>query len=200
VDSTREPQGTPVRALPTSEPPAPSRTPTASSLYEAHGEFVWKSLYRLGVAERDLEDMVQEVFVVVHRRLDSFDGSSKATTWLFGISMRVASTYRRSAYHRREIAVDPTDRDDRVDEAASPEETASLAQARARLDAVLDRMDLEKRAVFVMFEIEQMPCAEIATLLDVPVGTVYSRLHAARKSFEAELARIERVADGKASR
>jgi RNA polymerase sigma-70 factor (ECF subfamily) len=61
-------------------------------------------------------------------------------------------------------------------------------------------MDLEKRAVFVMFEIEQMPCAEIATLLDVPVGTVYSRLHAARKSFEAELARIERVADGKASR
>jgi RNA polymerase sigma-70 factor (ECF subfamily) len=168
---------------------------SASAVYEAHGEFVWKSLYRLGVAECDLEDMVQEVFVVVHRRLDSYDGTAKLTTWLFGISLRVASTYRRTAHRRKEIAVDPLLADERIDASATPEEALSLRQARGRLSSVLDRMDLEKRAVFVMFEIEQMPCADIAALLDVPVGTVYSRLHAARKVFEAELSRLSRLDD-----
>ncbi|MEI8259466.1 MAG: sigma-70 family RNA polymerase sigma factor [Deltaproteobacteria bacterium] len=81
----------------TASPPRPD----ASAVYTEHAEFVWKGLFRLGVRESDLEDMVQEVFMVVHRRISSFDGSSRMTTWLFGIAMRVAAGYHRRAHRRR---------------------------------------------------------------------------------------------------
>jgi RNA polymerase sigma-70 factor, ECF subfamily len=132
---------------------------------------------------------LQEVFVVVHQRLHTFDGSSRITTWLFGISMRVAAAHRRRAYRRREQMGDLPD--DATDGAASPEEAAATRQAQARLSAILDTMDLERRALFVMFEIDELPCDEIAQLLGVPVGTVHSRLHAARKDFEAAVRRFD---------
>jgi RNA polymerase sigma-70 factor (ECF subfamily) len=162
-------------------------------IYEVHADFVWASLQRLGVRDADLEDALQEVFVVVHRRLDSFDGSSKMTTWLFGIAMRVASAYRRRGFRVRETSVgeapEPAPSD--VDESAgSPEDALAAAQLRRRLDALLDELDVEKRAVFVMFEIDEMPCDEIAQLLGVPVGTVHSRLHAARREFQKALGRM----------
>jgi RNA polymerase sigma-70 factor, ECF subfamily len=159
-------------------------------IYQANADFVWRSLQRLGVRDPDLDDVVQEVFVVVHERLHTFDGTSKMTTWLFGICLRVASAYRRRGYRRRETSVaevpEPTDRT-----SASPEQDLAAAESRRRLDLLLDDLDLEKRAVFVMFEIDEMPCEEIAQILGVPVGTVYSRLHAARKSFQKALARMQ---------
>ncbi len=164
----------------------------AASLYEHHGRFVWASLQRLGVRDPDLEDVLQEVFVVVHQRLHTFDGSSKVTTWLFGICLRVASGYRRRGYRRRELAVaEPPEpaRDERSP--SSPEEDLVAEQSRRRLHAILDDLDLEKRAVFVMFEIDELPCEEIASILGVPVGTVYSRLHSARKDFQRALLRMQ---------
>jgi RNA polymerase sigma-70 factor (ECF subfamily) len=151
---------------------------------EAHAQFVWVSLQRLGIREADLPDVLQEVFVVVHQRLATFEGNSALTTWLFGISMRVAANHRRRAHVRREQPVADVP-DSQQDEALGPERAAERAQAADLLRAALDAMDLEKRAVFVMFEIEELSCAEIAAVLGVPVGTVYSRLHAARKQFEA---------------
>lgn len=158
---------------------APARL-DVSAVHDAHADFVWLSLQRLGVREADLEDMMQEVFVVVHRNLASFDGSSKLTTWLFGITLRVASGYRRKAHRRREELVD--DVPDAAGD-ASPEDEASRNDERRELDRILDELDLEKRAVFVMFEIDEMSCDAIASILGVPVGTVYSRLSAARKGF-----------------
>lgn len=163
--------------------------PTVSSVQEEHGDFVWKSLQRLGVREADLEDMAQEVFVVVHRRLHTFDGSAKMTTWLFGICTRVAAGYRRRAYLRRERSVPDVPDDAGGDDARGPEEEASARQSRALLDRLLAELDVEKRAVFVMFEIDELSCDEIAAVVGVPVGTVYSRLHAARKAFAKALAR-----------
>ncbi|MEI8259346.1 MAG: sigma factor-like helix-turn-helix DNA-binding protein, partial [Deltaproteobacteria bacterium] len=79
---------------------------------------------------------------------------------------------------------------------ASPEQVAAEQEARATLERILGDMDIEKRATFVMFEIEGLPCQEIAALTDVPVGTVYSRLHGARAIFEREIARINGAARG----
>jgi RNA polymerase sigma-70 factor, ECF subfamily len=161
------------------------------AIYTEHAEFVWKSLFRLGVRESDLEDMVQEVFMVVHRRLASFDGTAKMTTWLFGISMRIASAYHRKAHRRRERPTELDDESLMAPPEAGPEQAAVDQQARVRLERILGEMDMEKRATFVLFELEGVPCQEIATLTNVPVGTVYSRLHGARAIFEREVAKMQ---------
>jgi RNA polymerase sigma-70 factor, ECF subfamily len=158
-------------------------------LYEENAAFVWASLQRLGVRAPDLEDVLQEVFVVVQKRIATFDGSSKITTWLFGICMRVASSYRRRGFRRNETCfADPPESTDQKSQ--SPEEDLATRESRRRLDGLLDELELDKRAVFVMFEIDELSCDEIADLLEVPVGTVYSRLHAARKDFQKALARM----------
>ena len=159
-------------------------------IYLANADFVWRSLQRLGIHDADLDDVLQEVFVVVHQRLHTFDGSAKMTTWLFGICLRVASAYRRRGFRRNETSVaDPPEPTDR--ESASPEQDLAAAESRRRLELLLGELDLEKRAVFVMFEVDEMPCEEIAQILGMPVGTVYSRLHSARSAFQKALARMQ---------
>jgi RNA polymerase sigma-70 factor (ECF subfamily) len=159
-------------------------------VHAAHADFVFRSLARLGVRDADLGDMLQEVFVVVHRRLGSFDGNSKLTSWLFGICLRVAASYRRRAHRRYERPLD-ADATQLPQDAGipSPEQAAEAAEARAKLEAVLDAMPLDKRAVLVMYEIDGLSCHEIASTLEVPIGTVHSRLHAARAAFLAALKR-----------
>lgn len=171
------------------EPPSAARPLTAAAVYAAHAQDVWKSLHRLGVRGPDLEDMLQEVFVVVHRRLDSYDGVTRLTTWLFGICLRVASAYRRRGYRRHEGNAEAVS-DEMSAPGVSPEDAAARRQATEHLVRILDEMDPEKRAVFVMFELEQLPSAEIAELLGVPVGTVYSRVHAARRVFAEAAAKL----------
>ena len=181
-----------VRTEPSSASP-PAAPLDVRAIHDAHADFVWATLQRFGVREADLEDMLQEVFVVVHRRLDSYDGSARVTTWLYGIAMRVAAAHRRRAHVRRERPTEELPEDGGIDAHAPPvtaEELAALQQARGRLEAILDSMDLERRAVFMMFEIEEMSCEEIAQIVGAPVGTVYSRLHKARKEFEAALVRL----------
>jgi RNA polymerase sigma-70 factor (ECF subfamily) len=160
-----------------------------SLVHRDHADFVWASLQRLGVRDADLEDMLQEVFVVVHRRLHTFDTTTRLTTWLFGIAMRVAAGYRRRAHIRRERSVPEIE--ETVEPGDGPVELAERRQAQERLHALLDSLDLEKRAVFVMFEIDELSCDTIAEILGTPVGTVYSRLHAARKAFQKALARMQ---------
>lgn len=155
---------------------------TVVSIHAQHAGFVWASLHRLGVPESDRADLLQEVFVVVHRRLDSFDGSSAITTWLFGICLRVVLGWRRHRRRHPEIPVEAPDAEAH-DASRSPEEQAIASQARAMVERALEALDPEKRAVFVMFELEELSCVEIASMIGVPVGTVYSRLHAARAAF-----------------
>ena len=152
-----------------------------ASLYQETADFVWRSLQRLGVPPADVEDLMQEVYVIVHQQLGQFRHESKVTTWLFGICLRVAARHRRRAYIRREqqVAESPE-----VVDARTPEIAADQRQEGVRVQRILDRLSPEQRAVFVMFEIEGWSCPEIAELLAVPVGTVYSRLHSARKYFE----------------
>jgi len=150
-------------------------------LYRAHHDFVWRTLRRMGVGERDAMDAGQKVFLIAHRRLGMFDGRSTVKTWLCGIALRVASDYRRSAIARREVLVadTPCDASREADQLQRLEERERLAI----LDQVLSEMPIEQRAVFVLFELEEMSGEEIATLLSVPEGTVRSRLRLARRAF-----------------
>ena len=160
-------------------------------LHDEYADFVWRSLQRLGVVTSNLEDALQDVFVVVHRRLDSYDGTSKISTWLFGICLRVASAYRKRAYLRHESG--QFDLSETRDDAptADPEQGALRHEAERRLEQGLAEMGLERRAVFVMFEIEGLPTQAIADILGIPKGTVHSRLHKAREEFTAVLSRQE---------
>jgi RNA polymerase sigma-70 factor, ECF subfamily len=161
----------------------------ALAVHETQADFVWRSLQRLGVRAVDLEDVFQDVFVVVHRRLSTFDGSSALTTWLFGICLRVAAAHRRRAWLRREVLTGDVATTHEAPASERPDEALAAGRAQAALLGVLDAMDLDKRAVFVMFELDELSSEEIAAILGVPVGTVWSRLHAARKQFEKILAR-----------
>lgn len=163
---------------------------TFKEVYDEQLRFVWRSLRRLGVRESDLADAVQDVFIVVHRRLSEFEGRAKVTTWLYGICYRVASERRRLAHVRRTVddeAALAEHADPQVDVAAEAERRQGLAL----LEAILDEMPLEQRAVFTLFELEGTSGEAIAEALDTPLGTVYSRLRLAREQFRKSLARIQ---------
>ncbi len=162
-----------------------------AEVYRQYGRLIWATLHRLGVAESDLPDVMQEVLIVIHRRLPSYDPNSRLESWMFGICAKVVANYRRRAFRRHERSVpelEPTD-------LCNPEALNSMRDDRAALDAVLDRIDAPKRAVFLMFEIEGLSCQQIADELSLPLGTVHSRLHGARREFAASICRT-RPRDG----
>lgn len=138
--------------------------------------FLWRATLALGVPAADAEDLCQEVMLVVHRRLRDFDGRS-LRAWLYGICLRVASDYRRSARVRREKTTDVLP--ERVLEPTQPEEV-DARRAEEKLRRALDALDDDKRAVFVLFEIEQLTLREVSEAVGAPLQTVYSRLQAAR--------------------
>jgi RNA polymerase sigma-70 factor (ECF subfamily) len=164
---------------------------TVTQVHERHGEFVWRTLYRMGVRPPHVEDVYQEVFLVVHRRLGTFTGQCAITTWLYEICFRVAAGYRRKAHFRREELVgDWSSLDAVTSSVPSPEGYLVTARRAKQLELILDTLPLEYRVVFVMFEIEGMSTEHIAESLGAPVGTVYSRLYRARKRFARAVARI----------
>src|SRR5262249_19639411 len=128
------------------------------------------------------EDAVQDVFVVAHRRLADFRGDSRASTWLTSIAIKVARDHRRR--HQRK-ATDPLpDAAAHLpDPAALPDERAALREAARRAMALIERLEVNQREVFVLSELEQFSAPEIAELTDTPLNTVYSRLRLARQAF-----------------
>ena len=181
----------PPSALPAAgEPPAVAAL-TFEGVYEAHFPFVWRSARRLlGMAEGSVDDVVQEVFVVVHRRLGSFEGRSSVKTWLFGITLRVVRDHRRSQVRKSTREGDSRDAESvHADAAHAPDERAAKAEAVLALHRILEGLDDEKREVFVLAELEQMSAPEIADALQINLNTVYSRLRTARQAFEEGVAR-----------
>jgi RNA polymerase sigma-70 factor (ECF subfamily) len=158
-----------------------------TAVYDEHFAFVWRSLRRLGVPDRLLDDAAQDVFIVVHRRLGEFEGRSTLKSWLFGIARRVAHDHRRRISRKErteelpEMLPDPR--------AGTPEVEAARAQAVKVLHELLAGLDDDKREVFVLAELEQMTVPEIADAIGANVNTVYSRLRAARAAFEAAVQR-----------
>lgn len=170
------------------EAPAP---PTLPEIVEREGDFLWLTLQRLGVRHDDCQDVVQNVLMVVHRKLHTYDARLPLRAWLYGICMREASVHRRRAWVRRELPVGAQAMPEA--EVAGPEDdperAAESRQEQARLEAMLNELDPSMRSVLVMYEVEERSCDEIAEAHGIPVGTVHSRLSAARKLFRAVMDR-----------
>ena len=163
-------------------PPAQPPHLDAARLFRDHAQFVASFVARLGMRREEVDDIVQEVFLVAHRRGGFIPGAARPTTWLAEIALRVSSSARRRQRRSRE---DPDVQTiaDSMSSARGPGEQAETAEALRRVQQALEDLDEAKRAVFILFELEGESCESIAAGLGIPVGTVYSRLHKARKLF-----------------
>jgi RNA polymerase sigma-70 factor (ECF subfamily) len=163
------------------------RPPVFSQVFQQHLPFVWRVLRSMGAPPADLDDLCQDVFVIVHRRLAEFEGRSSLSSWLYAICWRVWQDQRRRAYRRRERS---TATPPEGVATFTPGDAAAQSEAVVMLTAILDRMDADKRAVFVLYEIEQMGMKEVAAAMDCPLQTAYTRLHAARDQVRREWRRL----------
>ena len=166
--------------------------PTFAELYEAHFPFVWRSARRLGTPEPNLDDVVQEVFMIAFRRRHEFEGRSSVKTWLYGIVFNVVRAQRRELAQKHPQVIDGDRRADPallVDGADGPQERMSKREAARVLDRFLDDLDDDRRAVFVLAELEQLTAPEIAAVVGAPLNTVYSRLRLARVDFAKAISR-----------
>lgn len=160
------------------------------TLYEAHVNFVWRTLRRLGVREADLTDLTQKVFLTAFTKLSEFEGRSQLSSWLFGIAQRVASDYRRSAFVRREVATDGAHFDRYPGAVSDLVEYGDRTQRARAAEAILAKLPEEQRLVFTLYELEELSGEAIAELLEISVGTVRSRLRLARETFRREVKRL----------
>jgi RNA polymerase sigma-70 factor (ECF subfamily) len=175
-------------------PDSPHDRIDAQALFRAHARFVASFLRRLGAPYDDIDDLVQEVFLVAHRKGGFVPGSGAPRSWLGAIALRVASGHRRSRNRRHEEPGEAA-----VSAAVAPSDVAAALEAQQALRCVqraLDTLDLEHRAAFVLYEFEDESCESIAASQGIPVGTVYSRLHHARRRFLEAFAAME---NGKAA-
>ncbi len=164
---------------PNEQSPAPMG---AEALFRQHAAFVAGFVARLGFKGQDVDDIVQDVFLVAHRRGGYAPGPARPTTWLAEIAIRTAMGFRRAG-RRSSLLPDPATADSLPSPSASPYQNAESHQTLDLVQRALSTVDLDRRAVFVLFELEGESCDAIAHALGIPVGTVYSRLHNARKEF-----------------
>lgn len=164
-----------------------ARAARLRALVRQHYNFVWRSVRRLGVPEADSEDAAQDVFISLSRRLDDVE-QGRERAFLYRAAMNHAAHAHRTRRRRREVPDEALD--DRASAVRTPEELLDRARAQAMLHHALGALELDLRAVFVLYELEQMTMAEIATLLEIPNGTVASRLRRARAIFVKEVRRL----------
>jgi RNA polymerase sigma-70 factor, ECF subfamily len=166
-----------------------SEVPPFPVIYRKYFDFVWRNARRLGVGSQTIDDVVQEVFIVIHSRLATLNEPTALRSWIYGIVRRAALAHIRLDRARSESPLDPT-----VDSAApslrpTPSDIAEHTDQVKLLWRLLEDMDGPKREAFILVELEEMTMPEIAQALELPLGTVYSRVRAARQAFEAALAR-----------
>jgi RNA polymerase sigma-70 factor (ECF subfamily) len=150
------------------------------SLFREHSRFVASFLRHMGASESDLDDLLQDVFVLAHRKGGYLPGPAAPRTWLASLAIRVVVARRRTHARRPQASALV---ESLVDAGRGPADVLEARRSLERVQAALEHMSLEHRAAFILFEIEGETCESIAAMWDVPVGTVYSRLHTARKRF-----------------
>jgi RNA polymerase sigma-70 factor, ECF subfamily len=164
--------------------------PSLHDIFEEHADHVGNSLRRLGVRDADVPDLVQEVFVVVHRILPDYDPERPMWPWLFGIVYRTAAAYRRKA--GREVLDDGALTSERADSAENVVEAMRRQEDRSLALAAIQEIELHRRAVFVMADIDGVSVPEIARALGIGLNTAYSRLRLAREEFRAAATRLSK--------
>jgi RNA polymerase sigma-70 factor, ECF subfamily len=165
------------------------------TIYQQYFDFVWSSVRRLGVSTAAVDDVVQEVFIVIHARLDTLQQPDALRSWIYSIVRRTVSTYHRSRRAKDSssiaLAAEPELR-----RQATPFDAADQNDQVKLLGSLLEELDEPKREVFMMVEIDELTVPEAAEILEVPLNTAYSRLRAARQAFEEALARRSARVEG----
>ena len=165
-----------------------ARHTSFDAIFDHEFSYVWRTLGRLGVADADREDLANEVFFRVFRRLPTLDLDRPIRPWLFATALRIASSYRRLARNRFETGGELPET---PDTAPGADETMERREAQDLVDRGLAALDIEQRAVFVLHEMDGFAMPEIAAALDIPLNTAYSRLRLARARFAATVRRIK---------
>ena len=164
-------------------------------VYAQHFAFVWRSALALGVHRNDIDDVVQDVFLVVHKKLDAFENRSSLRTWVAGIMLNITREYRRSHRYARgatELSEDIPSLD------PTPDALAAQCAATRIFSQIFEWLSEEQRIVFALSELEEMTAPDIATALNINVNTVYSRLRLARREVDRQLSRL-RMAEQRAT-
>lgn len=164
--------------------------PSFEDIYARWFDHVSRWVRAFGGLDADLDDLSQEVFLIVRRKLPKFDGTNLAG-WLYRITQRTVRDYRRRAWFRRAVPRSGDERPERESTAPGPDPSEALERREAErfLVQILTKMSESRRTAFILFEIEGYTGEEIATLEEVPVNTVWTRLHHARKEFYSAINR-----------
>jgi RNA polymerase sigma-70 factor (ECF subfamily) len=177
---------------------APSPAPTFEHVYDQWFDDVSRWVRALGAPEADRDDLVQDVFMIVHRRLPDFDGQNVAG-WLYQIARHKLRDHRRLLWVKNVFGGSVPLKDEMLRTAVSPLDSLETKQKRELLERLLAALNEDQRAAFVLFEIEGNSGEEIAELQGVPINTVWARIHKARKKLQERAARLEKNVTGKAA-
>ena len=189
TDSTRFAQPTfmTLARVPRPSHDAPAAPLDFEAVFQREFDYVWFSLRRLGIATGDLEDVTHDVFLLVYQQLDRYDPERPLRPWLFGFAYWIARDYRRLARHRVEPVGDISDF---VDPRPSTFDQAAVRESLGFAWTSLEQMHLDRRAVFLLHEVEGYAMPEIASALQIPLNTAYSRLRLARAEFAKAMQRL----------
>jgi len=172
-----------------SAPASATPLPDFEAVYDSYFRFVWTSARRLGVGPEAIDDLVQEVFIVIHAKLSTVRQPESLRSWIYGIVRRTVSSHRRSGDTGHGVFLAPDDAGSVPAREPSPLDLAEQNAKLALLSSLLERLSDVKREVFILAELEEMSVPEIAAALEIPLNTAYSRLRHAREEFEAALER-----------
>jgi RNA polymerase sigma-70 factor, ECF subfamily len=174
-----------VYSIPLATAQPADRARTFRELFDANAAVVWRAVRHFGIGEREAEDAVQEVFLVVHRRLGEGIEPAHLRSWLYGIAWRVAAAQRRKAHRRHEIPSD--DIEPPPDSSKDPTRLLERQQRLVNLDRALSSLPDEQRAVFVLYELEELSMREVSEAIGCSINTAFSRLYAGRRKVAESL-------------
>jgi RNA polymerase sigma-70 factor (ECF subfamily) len=164
--------------------------PSFAAVYQQYFDFVWSSVRRLGVSPEATDDVVQEIFIVIHSRLHTLEYPEALRSWIYGIVRRTVSTHRRAKRTRDALGASlAVETESHHSQQPTPLDVTEQTNALSVLTELLAELDDAKREVFELVELEELTVPEVAHMLDIPLNTAYSRLRAARQAFEAALQR-----------
>jgi RNA polymerase sigma-70 factor, ECF subfamily len=159
------------------------------AVFETEFSYVWSSLKRLGIPERELEDVTHDTFMVIYKHFANYDATRPIKPWLFAFACRVASDYRKLGRNARETATGEVP--DAAGSGPLPDTLIAQKQAAALVHEAIQKIAEDRRPVFILAELDEVPMPEIAATLEIPLNTAYSRLRLAREEFKVAVQRLK---------
>jgi RNA polymerase sigma-70 factor (ECF subfamily) len=176
--------------------PFPSTVLSFRTVYRQYFDFVWSSARRFGVQAEAMDDLVQEVFIVIHSKLEALEKPEALRSWIYGVVRRVASNHRRALQTQTAAGILVGSYAETESKEPTPFEHLKTNADLEFLASLLAELDEAKREVFALVELDELTVPEAAEVLEIPLNTAYSRLRAARLAFEAALARRRQLSKG----